>query len=95
LLGKVFSPDLFNWHDSLGDTVTPSLPDKLTLEFLEGPMTGKIVNTYTEVPWGTKVVSECDMRSQIMDDKQLEGAVRQNLTNGFEEDLRYLKKNFQ
>jgi hypothetical protein len=35
------------------------------------------------------------MRSQIMDDKQLEGAVRQNLTNGFEEDLRYLKKNLQ
>jgi hypothetical protein len=70
--------------------VTPSPPDKLTLEFLEGPMTGKIVNTYTEVSGGTKVVSECDMKSQMMDDKQLEGAVRQNLNNGFEEDLRYL-----
>lgn len=70
--------------------ITPSPPDKLTLEFLEGPMTGKIVNTYTEVPGGTKVVSECDFKSPMMDDKQLEGAVRQNLNNGFEEDLRYL-----
>ncbi len=70
--------------------ITPSPPDKLTLEFLEGPMTGKIVNTYTEVSGGTKVVSEVDMKSQMMDDKQLEGAVRQNLNKGFEEDLRYL-----
>ena len=43
--------------------ITPSPPDKLTLEFLEGPMTGKIVNTYTEVPGGTKVVSEADLKS--------------------------------
>lgn len=70
--------------------VTPNPPDKLTLEFLEGPMTGKIVNTYTEVSGGTKVVSEADLKSQMMDDKQLEGAVRQTLNNGFEEDLRYL-----
>jgi hypothetical protein len=70
--------------------VTPSHPDKLTLEFLEGPMTGKIVNTYTEVSGGTKVVSECDMKSQMMDDKQLEGAVRQTLNSGFDDDLRYL-----
>ena len=70
--------------------VTPSPPDKLTLEFLEGPMTGKIVNTYTEVSGGTKVVSECDMKSPMMDDKQLEGAVRQTLNNGFDDDMRYL-----
>ena len=70
--------------------VTPSPPDKLTLEFLEGPMTGKMVNTYTEVSGGTKVVTECDMKSQIMDDKQLESALRQNLSNGFDDDLRYL-----
>jgi hypothetical protein len=70
--------------------VTPSPPDKLTLEFLEGPMTGKIVNTYTEVSGGTKVVSECDFKSPMMDDKQLEGAVRQTLNNGFNDDLRYL-----
>lgn len=70
--------------------ITPSPPDKLTLEFLEGPMTGKIVNTYTEVSGGTKVVSECDFKSQMMDDKQLEGAVRQTLNNGFDDDLRYL-----
>ncbi len=70
--------------------VTPSPPDKLTLEFLEGPMTGKIVNTYTEVSGGTKVVSECDMKSQMMDDKQLEGAVRQTLNSGFDDDMRYL-----
>jgi hypothetical protein len=75
--------------------VTPSPPDKLTLEFLEGPMTGKIVDTYTEVSGGTRVVSECDLKSQMMDDKQLEGAVRQNLNNGFEEDLRYLKTKLQ
>ncbi len=70
--------------------VTPSPPDKLTLEFLEGPMTGKIVNTYTEVSGGTKVVSECDFKSPMMDDKQLEGAVRQTLNNGFDDDMRYL-----
>lgn len=70
--------------------VTPSPPDKLTLEFLEGPMTGKIVNTYTEVSAGTRVVSECDFKSPMMDDKQLEGAVRQTLNNGFDDDIRYL-----
>lgn len=70
--------------------ITPSPPDTLTLEFLEGPMTGKMVNTYTEVSGGTKVVTECDMKSQIMDDKQLESALRQNLSNGFDDDLRYL-----
>jgi hypothetical protein len=53
-------------------------------------MTGKIVNTYTEVSGGTKVVSECDMKSPMMDDKQLEGAVRQTLNNGFDDDMRYL-----
>jgi hypothetical protein len=37
--------------------ITPTPPDKLTLEFLEGPMTGKIVNTYTEVSGGTNVVT--------------------------------------
>ena len=70
--------------------ITPSPPNKIILDFLEGPMTGKIVNTYTEVPGGTKVVSECDMKSQMMDDKQLEGAIRQTLNNGFDDDLRYL-----
>ena len=54
-----------------------------------------MVNTYTEVPGGTKVVTECDMRSQMMDDKQLEGAVRQALSNSFEEDLRYLRTKLQ
>ena len=70
--------------------VTASPPDTLTLEFLEGPMTGKMVNRYTEVAGTTKVVTECDMKSQMMDDKQLEGAVRQFLNNGFDDDLRYL-----
>ncbi len=67
-------------------------PDKLTIEFLEGPMTGKMDNTYTEVPGGTKVVTECDMQSKFMDDKQLEAAVKQFLDNGFNDDLRYLNK---
>jgi hypothetical protein len=75
--------------------VTPSPPDKLTLEFLEGPMTGKMVNTYTQVSGGTKVVAECEMRSQMMDDKQLEGVLRQALSNSFDEDLRYLKTKMQ
>ena len=75
--------------------ITPSPPDKLTLEFLEGPMTGKMVNTYTEVPGGTKVVTECDMRSPFMDDEQLEGALRQTLSTSFDEDLRYLKTKLQ
>jgi hypothetical protein len=70
--------------------VTPNPPDTLTLEFLEGPMTGKMVNRYTEVAGTTKVVTEADMKSQMMDDKQLEGAVRQFLNNGFDDDLRYL-----
>ena len=70
--------------------VTPNPPDKLTLDFLEGAMLGKMVNTYTEVTGGTKVVTECDMKSPMMDDKQLEGAVREFLNNGFDDDLRYL-----
>jgi hypothetical protein len=70
--------------------ITPNPPNTLTLEFLEGPMTGKMVNTYTEVSGGTKVVTECDMRSQFMDDRQLEGAVKQFLDGGFNDDVRYL-----
>lgn len=70
--------------------VTPNPPDKLTLDFLEGPMLGKMVNNYTEVSGGTKVVTECDMKSPMMDDKQLEGAVKQFLNDGFNDDLRYL-----
>lgn len=69
---------------------TANPPNTLTLDFLEGPMLGKMVNTYTEVTGGTKVVTECDMKSQFMDDKQLEGTVRQFLDNGFGDDLRYL-----
>ena len=75
--------------------VIPSPPNKLTLEFLEGPMTGRMVNTYTEVPGGTKVVTECDMTSQVMDDRQLEGALRERLNNSFHEDIRYLKTKIQ
>lgn len=71
---------------------TANPPDRLTIEFLEGPMTGKMVNTYTEVSGGTKVVTECDMQSKFMDEKQLEGAVKQFLDNGFNDDVRYLSK---
>lgn len=70
--------------------LTPNPPDKLTLEFLEGPVTGKMVNTYTEVPNGTKVVTECDMTSKIMDEKKTEATVRQILDGGFDDDVRYL-----
>lgn len=70
--------------------ITPAPPDKLTLEFVEGPVVGKMVNTYTEVAGGTKVVTECDMKSQVMDDKQVESTVRQILDNGFADDVRYL-----
>ena len=70
--------------------LTANPPDKLTLDFLEGPMLGKMVNNYTEVAGGTKVVTECDMKSPMMDDKQLEGAVREFLNSGFGDDLRYL-----
>ncbi len=70
--------------------ITPAPPDKLTLEFVEGPVTGKMINTYTEVAGGTKVVTECDMKSQVMDDKQVENTVRQILDNGFADDVRYL-----
>ena len=68
----------------------PSPPNQLTIDFLEGPMTGKMINTYTEVQGGTKVVTECDMQSKFMDEKQLEGAVRQFLIDGFDDDVRYL-----
>ncbi len=70
--------------------VTPNPPNTLTLEYLEGPVTGKMVNTYTEVSGGTKVTTECDMKSQFMDDKQVESTVRQILNSGFDDDLRYL-----
>lgn len=68
----------------------PSPPDKLILDFLEGPVIGKMVNTYTEVPGGTKVVTECDMKSQVMDEKQVEATVKQILNDGFNDDVRYL-----
>ena len=70
--------------------ITPNPPNTLTLEFLEGPMTGKMVNTYTEVSGGTRVVTECDMQSKFLDDKQLEEAVKQTLDGNFSEDVRYL-----
>jgi hypothetical protein len=71
--------------------LTPAPPDTLTLDFLEGPVTGKMVNTYTEVAGGTKVVTECDMKSQVMDEKQTEATVRQILNSGFDDDVHYLK----
>jgi polyketide cyclase/dehydrase/lipid transport protein len=71
---------------------TANPPNTLTLDFLEGPMTGKMVNTYTEFSGGTKVVAECDMKSKFMDEKQLEGAVKQFLNDGFNDDVRYLSK---
>jgi hypothetical protein len=70
--------------------ITPSPPNTLVIDFLEGPVTGKEINTYTEVSGGTKVVTECDMKSQVMDDKQVESTVRQMLNSGFDDDLRYL-----
>jgi len=69
---------------------TANPPNQLTIDFLDGPMTGKMVNTYSEVQGGTKVVSACDMNSQFMDGKQLETTIRQFLENNFNEDLRYL-----
>ncbi len=72
--------------------ITANPPDRLTLEFLEGPMTGKMVNTYTEVSGGTKVVTECDMKSQALNDQQLEGTIKQFLDSAFNDDLRYLNK---
>lgn len=96
-LRKEGNSDVVEQHiDMNGQTVkvvlklTPNPPNTLTLDFLEGPMVGKMVNTYTEVSGGTKVVTECDMKSQVMDDKQLEGAVRQSLNGNFDDDLRYL-----
>ncbi len=70
--------------------VIPNPPNTLTLEYLEGSVTGKMVNTYTEVSGGTKVITECDMKSQFMDDKQVESTVRQMLNSGFDDDFRYL-----
>ncbi len=70
--------------------VSANPPSTLTLEFLEGPMTGTMVNTYTDVPGGTKVTTVCDMKSPMMKDSELEAGVRQFLNTGFEEDTRYL-----
>lgn len=72
--------------------VTANPPDRLTLEFLEGPMKGKMVNTYSDVPGGTKVNTEADMKSDFMNDQQLESAVKQFLNQSFDEDTRYLSK---
>ena len=72
--------------------VTPNPPNTLTLDFLEGPMTGKMVNTYSDVPGGTKVATEADMTSPLMNDDQLRAAVLQRLGKNFEEDTRYLSK---
>lgn len=71
---------------------TASPPEKLTLDILEGPMTGTMVNTYSEVSNGTRVTTVCDMQSKMMDDKQLQGAIKQFLDGGFEDDNRYLAK---
>jgi uncharacterized protein YndB with AHSA1/START domain len=71
---------------------TANPPEKLTIDFLEGPMIGRIVNTYTEVPGGTRVVSDCTMQSQFVDDRQLEGTLRQFLNDTFDDDVRYLLK---
>lgn len=70
--------------------ITPNPPNTLTLEFVEGPMTGKMLNTYTEVPGGTKVETVCDFQSKFMDDKQIEGAAKQFMDSGFADDVRYL-----
>ena len=70
--------------------VSANPPSTLTLEFLEGPMTGRMVNTYTDVPGGTKVTTVADMKSPMMKDSELEAAVKQTLNTGFEEDSRYL-----
>lgn len=67
-------------------------PEKLTIDFLEGPMTHRIVNTYTEVPSGTKVASDCHIQSQFMNDEQLEATLRQFLNDKFNEDVRYVLK---
>ncbi len=69
---------------------TANPPNTLTIDFLEGPMVGKMVNNYTEVAGGTKVVTECDMKSQSMDERQLERTLREFLGNGLDDDLRYL-----
>jgi len=71
--------------------VTPSPPDRLTLEFLEGPLTGKMINNYSDVPGGTKVVTECDMNSKFMDDNQVQSTTKQFLSTAFDDDVRYLK----
>jgi len=69
----------------------PKPPDQLQIDFVDGPMTGRMVNTYTEVEGGTKVVTEAEMQSRFMDEKQLETAIRDFLNNGFDDDTRYLK----
>ena len=84
--------DMMGQRTKIVAKFTANPPTNLTIEFLEGPMTGKMVNTYTEMPGGTKVVTECDMKSQLMNDKQLEDAIRQFLDGGFEDDVRYLRK---
>jgi hypothetical protein len=55
-------------------------------------MTGKMVNTYRDVPEGTKVSTVADMTSKIMKDKELEAAILRLLDKSFNEDLLYLKQ---
>jgi hypothetical protein len=91
--------DVFEQHTDMGGQIikatlkaSPRPPNQLILEFLDGPMTGKMVNTYTDVPGGTKVVTEADMKSPFMNEEQLKGAILQQLNENFEDDKRYLSR---
>ncbi len=71
---------------------TANPPDTLTVEFLEGPIGGKMVNTYSNDPQGTKVVCVCDVTSGTMNDEQLKSTILQFLDMVYNEDLQYLGK---
>ena len=99
LLRKEGNSDVLEVDREMGEQIvkqvvkiTANPPDTLTVELMTGPMKGKFVNTYSDVPGGTKIVVVADVTSDAMNDQQLETTVRQFLDMVFNEDLQYLNK---
>ncbi len=69
--------------------VNPNPPDSITIDFLRGPITGRIVNRYSDISGGTRVVSECTVKSHSLNAQQLTDTVREFLNVGLQDNRRY------
>jgi hypothetical protein len=87
----VVSWDSDQGHMKLKVTAFP--PIAQVLEIMDGPLTGtKFVNYYTPKGSRTGVTVVGDFHSKVIPEHQLEGAAREFLKQGFEEDSAYLRK---